>query len=160
MPTVSTYYIFSSPIPSSISSGASLLSACWMRLVALNFREFFYAAFRKSIWSNNLSITGSADANEALQISLVTPSVNGATSLHTFHPRFTYPIFGDEESIFGYQDLNINLKFNASDMRPGLQITYNKKFKAVGDVEPADLKEILEPFLPKSAYCLALVDRS
>ncbi|PQE19091.1 histone acetyltransferase type b catalytic subunit protein [Rutstroemia sp. NJR-2017a BBW] len=94
----------------------------------------------------------SADANEALQISLVTPGANGTTSLHTFHPRFTYPIFGDEESIFGYQALNINLKFNASDMRPGLQITYNKKFKAVGDVEPADLKEILEPFLPKTAF--------
>ena len=35
-------------------------------------------------------------------------------------------------------------------MRPVLQITYNKKFKPVGDIEPTDLKPILEEFLPKS----------
>ncbi|KAI9649506.1 histone acetyltransferase 1 [Ciborinia camelliae] len=94
----------------------------------------------------------SADSNDAIHISLVTPSTGGTTSLHTFNPKFTYPIFGDEESIFGYQGLKINLKYNACDMRPGLQITYNKKFKAVGDIEPTDLKAALEPFLPKTAF--------
>ncbi|KAK6606083.1 histone acetyl transferase HAT1 [Botrytis cinerea] len=94
----------------------------------------------------------SSDSNEAIYISLVTPGAEGITSLHTFNPKFTYPIFGDEESIFGYQGLRINLKYNACDMRPGLQITYNKKFKAVGDIEPTDLKATLEPFLPKTAF--------
>ncbi|CAD6447393.1 2bf350cb-5b58-4acc-952e-6c1148ad9d0e [Sclerotinia trifoliorum] len=93
-----------------------------------------------------------ADSNEAIYISLVTPSTGATTSLHTFTPKFTYPIFGDEESIFGYQGLRINLKYNACDMRPGLQITYNKRFKAVGDIEPTDLKATLEPFLPKTAF--------
>ena len=73
-------------------------------------------------------------------------------ALHTFNPDWTYPIFGEEERIFGYQGLKINLKFNASDMRPGLQILYSKKFKAVGDVEPTDLKTTLEDFLPKTAF--------
>jgi histone acetyltransferase 1 len=35
-------------------------------------------------------------------------------------------------------------------MRPNLQILYEKKFKAVGDVEPTDIKETLKEFLPDS----------
>ena len=35
-------------------------------------------------------------------------------------------------------------------MRPGLQISYTKKFKTVGETSPTDLKAILEAFLPKS----------
>jgi hypothetical protein len=35
-------------------------------------------------------------------------------------------------------------------MRPGLQITYNKKFKTIGETSPTDLKAVLEPYLPKS----------
>jgi histone acetyltransferase 1 len=62
----------------------------------------------------------------------------------------TYSIFGNEERIFGYQGLKINLRYNACDMRPGLQITYNKKFKPVGETAPTDLKAILENYLPKS----------
>jgi histone acetyltransferase 1 len=62
----------------------------------------------------------------------------------------TYSIFGEEETIFGYQGLKINLRYNACDMRPGLQIVYTKKFKTVGETSPTDVKEVLEPYLPKS----------
>lgn len=65
----------------------------------------------------------------------------------------TYSIFGNEEQIFGYKGLKINLRYNASDMRPHLAISYNKKFKAVGDTEPTDVKAVLEEYLPKSLYC-------
>jgi histone acetyltransferase 1 len=85
-----------------------------------------------------------------VHISLVSNAEGGPKTLHTFNPKFTYPIFGDEERIFGYQGLNINLRYNASDMRPGLQITYNKKFKTVGETSPTDLKAVLEQYLPKS----------
>ncbi|KAF4624794.1 hypothetical protein G7Y89_g13376 [Cudoniella acicularis] len=90
----------------------------------------------------------SADSTSAVNISLVAPG----KTLHTFHPKFTYSMFGEEERIFGYQGLKINLKFHVCDMRPVLQITYNKKFKAVGQTEPTDLKPILEEFLPKTAF--------
>jgi len=33
-----------------------------------------------------------------------------------FHPRFTYPIFGDEEKIYGYQDLIVNLWFASGSL--------------------------------------------
>lgn len=35
-------------------------------------------------------------------------------------------------------------------MRPGLQITYDKKFKPVGETSATDIKAVLEDFLPKS----------
>jgi histone acetyltransferase 1 len=66
----------------------------------------------------------------------------------------TYQIFGEEESIFGYQGLKINLRYNACDMRPGLQITYGKKFKTIGETEPTDLKATMEEYLPKSELFL------
>ena len=65
-----------------------------------------------------------------------------------FHPKFTYPIFGEEETILGYQKLKINLRYNASDMRPHLSVTSAKKFKPIGDTEPADIEEMLQEFLP------------
>jgi histone acetyltransferase 1 len=94
--------------------------------------------------------TGSSNSNDAVHISLVAPAPGGTKAIHTFHPNFTYPIFGDEERIFGYQGLKINLRYNTCDMRPGLQISYTKKFKTVGETSPTDLKAVLEPYLPKS----------
>ncbi|OBT50701.1 hypothetical protein VE04_08537, partial [Pseudogymnoascus sp. 24MN13] len=94
----------------------------------------------------------STQSNDALHISLVRPENGASKTINTFHPKFTYPIFGEEESIFGYQNLKIHLRYNASDMRPGVLITYSKRFKAVGDVEPTDLKELLSDFLPENAF--------
>ncbi|KAK0669676.1 putative histone acetyltransferase type B catalytic subunit [Cercophora samala] len=91
-----------------------------------------------------------ASANEAFVISLVAPGPNGKES--KFHPRFTYPIFGEEEEIFGYQDLQINLRYNATDMRPNLQVKFSKQFPAIEDAEPLDIKEVLSEFLPPVAF--------
>jgi len=70
-------------------------------------------------------------------------------TIASFHPKFTYPIFGEEEQIFGYKNLKINLKFNANDMRPNLNVSYKQKFQAVGDVEATDINAILAEFLPQ-----------
>ncbi|KAG4422659.1 hypothetical protein IFR04_004280 [Cadophora malorum] len=93
----------------------------------------------------------STEANEALLISLVVPDANAPRSLYSFHPQMTYSIFGDDERIFGYKGLKVNLQYNASDMRPNLQVSFSKKFAAVGDTEATDVKGVLEPFLPKIA---------
>lgn len=102
--------------------------------------------------------TGSADSNRALNISLVTTGAQGLETLHAFNPEMTYSIFGETETIFGYQGLKINLRYHASDMRPNLQITYNRKFKPVGETSPTDLKAILEPVLPKSEQIPAVYE--
>ncbi|KAH6610703.1 histone acetyltransferase type b catalytic subunit [Trichoderma cornu-damae] len=97
---------------------------------------------------------GLQNANEALDISLVSPSKSGLKTVATFHPKFTYPIFGDEETIFGYKDLKIHLRYRANDMRPHLRVAYSKKFKPVGEHIPIDVEEILEEggHLPKVAF--------
>ncbi|KAL7789924.1 acyl-CoA N-acyltransferase [Trichoderma ceciliae] len=94
------------------------------------------------------------DANEALNISLVSPSKSGLKTIATFHPSFTYPIFGDEEKIFGYKNLKIQLRYCANDMRPHLRLAYSQKFKPVGEHVPTDVVEILEEggHLPKVAF--------
>ncbi|KAL7950472.1 acyl-CoA N-acyltransferase [Trichoderma barbatum] len=94
------------------------------------------------------------DANEALNISLVSPSKSGLKTIATFHPKFTYPIFGDDETIFGYKGLKIHLRYRANDMRPHLGLSYSKKFKPVGEHVPDDVVEKLEEgsHLPKVAF--------
>jgi hypothetical protein len=92
---------------------------------------------------------GSADANEAVEVSLVAPSTAGTQTLAKFHPKFTYPIFGEQEQIFGYKKLRISLAYNANDMRPNLAVSYGEKFKAVGETEATDIEAILHEFLPE-----------
>lgn len=86
---------------------------------------------------------------------MLAPTPSGLQPLGTFHPKFTYSIFGDDETIFGYKGLKINLRYRANDMRPHLDIKYDKKFKALGGTEPTDIKAILQEkeYLPRSTYC-------
>lgn len=100
-----------------------------------------------------LMVAGSSDANETLEISLVQAGLNAPKTLSTFHPQFTYPIFGEEQRIFGYQGLHINLRFAAHDLRPNLEISYGKKFKAVGDTKATDIEEALKEWTP-AGECL------
>ena len=95
-----------------------------------------------------MTLAGSSNANEALEISLLQAGPNAPKTLSTFHPQFTYPIFGEEERIFGYQGLHVNLRFAAHDLRPNLEISYDKKFKPVGDTRAADIEETLKEWIP------------
>ncbi|KAK9455397.1 acyl-CoA N-acyltransferase [Dipodascopsis uninucleata] len=65
------------------------------------------------------------DSNKALSISLV--QGDGSLCGKAFHPQFTYPIFGDAETIYGYKNLTIDLKFGATDLLPFLHISYSEK---------------------------------
>jgi histone acetyltransferase 1 len=102
------------------------------------------------------SIQGLSNANEAIRISLMAPSKTGLTTIAAFNPSFTHSFFGEDEQIFGYKDLKVNLRYRANDMRPHLKTSYSSKFKAVGGPEPVDVKAVLEEghHLPKSMPCL------
>lgn len=104
---------------------------------------------------------GSTNANEAVSISFVQPGNTSPVALSTFHPRFTYPIFGEEECIFGYQGLDINLRFAAHDLLPNVSVKYDKKFKTVNDTEALDIEETLKQWMPEGEYvCLCCQDGS
>ncbi|KAL1893158.1 histone acetyltransferase 1 [Sporothrix stenoceras] len=92
-----------------------------------------------------------SNANEALEISLVQPGPTGLRSIASFNPKFTYSIFGDEETIIGYQGLKISLRFNASDMRPNLHVSSSKKLKT-GEIEPTDIQTVLKGYLADVAF--------
>ena len=94
----------------------------------------------------------SSDANEAVQISIVKPGPQGLQTAHEFHPTFTYPIFGEEERIFGYKGLNIDVRFVADDMRPNVFVSYDKKFTPVGDTIALDILSTLREWLPRYAF--------
>ncbi|KAL8816538.1 MAG: hypothetical protein Q9191_008311 [Dirinaria sp. TL-2023a] len=94
----------------------------------------------------------SSNANEAIHISVVQAGDKAPRTLSTFRPQFTYPIFGDEEQIFGYQGLRIDLRFAAHDLRPNIEISYDKKFKAVGDTKAADINGILKEWAPEESF--------
>ena len=102
------------------------------------------------IRANNPSVIGSSNANDILEVSLVKPSPTGLRSVVApFHPKFTYAIFGDDERIFGYQELKISLRYHVSDMRPNLQVSYSKKFRSIGETEPTDIPAALADFIPE-----------
>ncbi|PWZ02346.1 histone acetyltransferase type B catalytic subunit [Testicularia cyperi] len=65
-----------------------------------------------------------------------------------FHPSFTYPIFGEAETIYGYKGLTIRLDFASGSLIPHLQVDYRSKNESttatLDDVE-GKLKEFLPP---------------
>ncbi|TKA73345.1 hypothetical protein B0A55_06789 [Friedmanniomyces simplex] len=89
----------------------------------------------------------STNTNECFTIQLL----KGNTVTASFQPQFTYPIFGEEERVFGYEDLSITLSFAAHNLRPRLDISHGKLFQE-GDVKPTDIKEALADFLPEEAF--------
>lgn len=91
----------------------------------------------------------------SLQPELWTSSLNEATTIYitdtagsaqAFKPAFTYPIFGDAESIFGYQDLSILVCFDSVTFLPFLNVKWANKLDEL-EVDP---KEKMMEFLPES----------
>ncbi|KAI9675429.1 MAG: histone acetyltransferase 1 [Caeruleum heppii] len=94
-----------------------------------------------------------SDSNSALHISLLRPSTSDhPTILATFNPVHTYPLFGEAQTIFGYRGLRVDLRFAAHDLRPNVEIAFEKRYKAVGETKALDVKEVLQDWLPGSAF--------
>ncbi|KAJ8610400.1 hypothetical protein MRB53_038562 [Persea americana] len=91
----------------------------------------------------------SSNSNDCFQIDLLRRDGSEHAS---FQPAFTYPMFGEQEAIFGYKDLFINLQFAAHNLEPRLHISYEKAFKEQGDIKPTDIKAALVDFLPEEAF--------
>ena len=103
-------------------------------------------------------IVGSSNANEAVEISIVQAGETSPETLASFHPHFTYPIFGEEERIFGYQGLKIHLRFAAHDAYPNIEISYDKRFKTVGDTMATNIEEVMKDWIPPSKPILVSFD--
>lgn len=65
-----------------------------------------------------------------------------------FHPTFTYPIFGEAETIYGYSGLSINLDIASGSLVPLLDIKYRAKNEAT-TATLDDVEGKLKEFLPE-----------
>lgn len=88
----------------------------------------------------------SVDSNEVLQITQIDP--NNAAPLHEpFEPLYTYPLYGEAQTIFGYDSLSIDLLFAADDMEPCVLISEGNRVPQVGEIcadkVDAPLREIM-----------------
>ncbi|KAF8191454.1 acyl-CoA N-acyltransferase [Mycena galopus ATCC 62051] len=95
------------------------------------------------------------DANEGLTLSLVRAvederALGEDETYSGFHPSFTYPIFGEEEKIYGYNDLVIDLRFASGSLAQFLQVKYSKKLAASSTVD--DVQGTLTGFMPSEYY--------
>ncbi|EGV61903.1 histone acetyltransferase 1 [Yamadazyma tenuis] len=81
-------------------------------------------------------------SNEALKLFVAEP--NG-TAIN-FKPAFTYPVFGDSESIFGFKNLVIFLCFDHYTFYPFLNVKYDTKLND----EVEEPKDTIMKFLPES----------
>jgi len=93
------------------------------------------SAFQPEVWTSS--------SNEALKLFVTDP-----TGAINFQPQFTYPIFGDAESIYGYKDLVIYLCFDHFTFYPFLNIKYDKKIP--NDDQIVDIKSTMLKYLPTS----------
>ena len=64
-----------------------------------------------------------------------------------FHPTFTYPIYGEAETIYGYQGLAINLDVASGSLVPLLDIQYRAKNEAT-TAKLDDVEGKIKEFLP------------
>ncbi|KAG2348428.1 histone acetyltransferase type B catalytic subunit [Suillus weaverae] len=97
------------------------------------------------------TVDWTADANEALTLSLVRAEedkqvLGGEETYEEFHPTFTYPIYGEDEKIYGYQDLVIDLRFTSGSLVQYLSVRYAQKLDASTTVD--NVEGILKEFIP------------
>lgn len=88
--------------------------------------------FQPAVWTTS--------SNHALKISLVSDNAI------QFSPTFTYPIYGESEQIYGYQDLVIHLAFDSVTFRPFVNVKYGAKLEE----EAEDVEQRLLSFLPRN----------
>lgn len=89
------------------------------------------------------------ESNKAVTLSLISPKT-GATM--EFHPKFTYPVFGESETIFGYKELRIYIYLAEDDLSPCVDITWAEKLPRACEIEAEDVVKALKEFVPESMF--------
>ncbi|KAI0684150.1 histone acetyltransferase type B catalytic subunit [Cytidiella melzeri] len=98
-----------------------------------------------------MSSDWATDSNEALHLSLVRAKEEKATLsknevYEDFRPTFTYPIYGEDEKLYGYKDLIIDLRFASGSLATYLNVSYSAKLPPPSPVD--DVEATLAEFIP------------
>ncbi|GAA6009078.1 hypothetical protein JCM10207_004085 [Rhodosporidiobolus poonsookiae] len=99
----------------------------------------------------------STDGLQALQLRLSRSKAQVAqldeeehVLVEPFSPTFVYPIFGEQETIFGYKGLEIDYRFASGSLAQYLKVTSEAKFPETATVKADDPEKILYDFIPPS----------
>ncbi|KAG6829850.1 hypothetical protein H0H92_003293 [Tricholoma furcatifolium] len=94
------------------------------------------------------------DANEALKLTLVRSAEDteslGDNESYEFHPSFTYPIYGEDEKLYGYKGLEIDLRFASGSLTQYLNVKYSQKLGSTSTVD--DVESTLGGFIPPGYF--------
>ncbi|XP_041372189.1 histone acetyltransferase type B catalytic subunit-like isoform X2 [Gigantopelta aegis] len=66
-------------------------------------------------------------ANEAIQLKLVRDESDVEDCKKTFYPEMTHQLFGEQESIFGYKDLTVQMFYSAAKLNTYINMKYSDK---------------------------------
>lgn len=100
---------------------------------------------------------GMAPANETIQCILVRAGTKGIQEVESFHPAITHAIFGNDEEIFGFQDLAVNIRFASHDLSSHLDKTFTEAYKGRNTIGAANLDLTLEELLDPSKTSAAKI---
>ncbi|CAG7819872.1 unnamed protein product [Allacma fusca] len=90
-----------------------------------------------------------ADGNSVVHFQLVRTAEDLRDDKGTFHPAMCHQIFNEQETIFGYENLRIDIKLAAGSLKTYLGIKYTSKISAdlCDGVEPDNIHEKLDEVL-------------
>lgn len=100
-------------------------------------------------------------APDAINITLAAPdSFPAGSKLPSFKPALTYQLF-ENDAIYGYKGLSIDLEFRQDDMSPALNISFESQLpeasSSSADSKVDDVEGILKEHLPEG---IELINRS
>jgi len=76
----------------------------------------------------------------------------------TFHPAMAHQIFGETETIFGYQDLHVRVMYTAGPLHIYLGVDYGKRVNEIsgGEIKADDVVSTIAQSLPDGCYFINL----
>ncbi|KAL2888062.1 histone acetyl transferase HAT1 [Ceratocystis lukuohia] len=98
----------------------------------------------------------STNSTEATTISLVRISSNspghGLSYVASFNPTYTHQLFGEQEQIFGYKGLRMDIQVLDHCPLTRIATKFDRKFPKRGDVEADDIEDIWREVLNEDAF--------
>ncbi|CAB3403195.1 unnamed protein product [Caenorhabditis bovis] len=87
------------------------------------------------------------DALEALKLTFI-HNINDLESAPRYQPGFVYQHFGENETIFGYEDLEVTVNYTDVSLYIYPEVRYKLKYKGDEDLKADDIVQLLKEQLP------------
>ncbi|XP_030373490.1 histone acetyltransferase type B catalytic subunit [Scaptodrosophila lebanonensis] len=98
------------------------------------------------------------DALETVEFKLIRDKADIHNDALIFHPAMAHQIFGESETIFGYQDLHVRVLYTAGPLHIYLGIEYEKRVNEIsgGEIKADDVVATIAQSLPDGCFFINL----